>query len=331
MNFEQPLIELLFYAALLGLVLLLYIRLARKHDILDVPNARSSHKQVTIRGAGVVFIAAVLLAFVKSRFANPILFGSLFLGGLTGFLDDRYTLSSRFRLLLYGVCAGGITYLITDPEPGNWGTWLPFALVFVFVLGTVNTVNFMDGINGITTLYTLVLLAFVLQMPLNAAHHSIDYTDVLLLALLLFGVLNVRKNALCFMGDSGSIVLGLFASYLVYDLAFSNGRIEYLLLLAVYGVDSLGTILIRLLNRENITVAHRSHAYQLLSNEGGWGHIRVSVLYAVLQLIVNYLLWVWVVTHWPVFPLIAGVLIVLVVLYLTVKYKFDRSALLLWK
>ncbi|MCB9246124.1 MAG: UDP-GlcNAc--UDP-phosphate GlcNAc-1-phosphate transferase [Flavobacteriales bacterium] len=316
-------------ALLLSIVLWAYLYIAGRKDILDVPNERSSHKERTIRGAGVVFIAAAVLGFFYSGYASPVLFISLFLGGITGFLDDRFTLGAGLRLLLYGLCAAGITYQIVSGHE-SLGIWINI-LLFVFILGTMNTVNFMDGINGITTLYLLVLIASLMQFPLNAVHYAVEYTDMITLALILFALLNVRKKAVCFMGDSGSIVLGLYAAFLVYDVAYNSGRIVYLLLLAVYGVDSLGTILIRLLNKENITTAHRSHAYQLLSNEAGLGHVRVSMLYAALQLMVNYLLYIWVIAHWDVRILIPAVLITLSILYLFVKFKYQRDSLRLWK
>jgi UDP-N-acetylmuramyl pentapeptide phosphotransferase/UDP-N-acetylglucosamine-1-phosphate transferase len=151
---------------------------------------------------------------------------------------------------------------------------------------------------------------------------------VYLLALLVFAYGNVRKKALFFMGDVGSISLGLFASCLVFFAFAMDLNLAYLLLLAVYGVDSLATIIFRLLNKENITQAHRSHAYQLLSNEGKWGHLSVAFLYAALQLLINYFLSLSLSGSFiSLNILILTTLISLSLLYIFIKYKYQPEAL----
>src|SRR5690606_12868668 len=62
----------------------------------------------------------------------------------------------------------------------------------------------------------------------------------------------------------------------------------YILFLTIYGIDSVWTIVRRLLRRENIFEAHRSHLYQYLGNEAGINKLLISGLYSVLQLVIGF-------------------------------------------
>jgi hypothetical protein len=68
-----------------------------------------------------------------------------------------------------------------------------------------------------------------------------------------------------------------------------TGNISLMLLLAVYGVDSVITIILRLLRRENIFQALRSHLYQYLVNTNKLPHLQVAGIYALLQAFINIL------------------------------------------
>jgi UDP-N-acetylmuramyl pentapeptide phosphotransferase/UDP-N-acetylglucosamine-1-phosphate transferase len=121
----------------------------------------------------------------------------------------------------------------------------------------------------------------------------LGFTEVLLIPALcfyiIFGVFNYRKKALAFLGDSGSIGTGLLVSTCLIFLFNEFQSIHVLSLVLVYGVDSVGTILIRLIRRENIFKAHRSHFYQDFVHKLGISHLVVSISYAGIQLIINML------------------------------------------
>jgi len=134
--------------------ILLYFRVADYYNIIDHPNERSSHSEITIRGGGVVFLFAAIIALIMHPgYRLPIL--GILIIGIISFLDDRLTLSSRLRLLFH-LIAVTIMFLYLDVfhlEPA-YGC----ILLYIMVIGVINMYNFMDGINGITGVYSLVIL-----------------------------------------------------------------------------------------------------------------------------------------------------------------------------
>ena len=143
---------------------LLYFRIADKFNIIDKPNHRSSHTQITLRGGGIIFPIAFVLYFVVSvayrkDYFLPEDYWSfglgLFLLSTISFLDDILDLSTKLRLVFHFLSVVLLIYFL-----GLWDV-LPFwtlPLVFIFIIGVLNAYNFMDGINGITGFYSLVIL-----------------------------------------------------------------------------------------------------------------------------------------------------------------------------
>jgi UDP-GlcNAc:undecaprenyl-phosphate GlcNAc-1-phosphate transferase len=277
-------IQLLFFVCLL-LILLAYFKLADKYNIIDKPNQRSSHTEVTIRGGGVLFPISILIwSFVVGVF-NPFIIG-LVLISVVSFIDDCKPLSNKIRISIHFLSIGLLLYQLGFSE----FSYLSWAFGLLFIGGWINAFNFMDGINGITVLYSLSVLTVCYYLNLQhhfAPHLFINYT---LMGLMVFGFYNVRKKAKTFAGDVGSVSMAFILAFIIVSLLLKSTNWHYILLVSVYGIDALVTIVERLRKKENIFKAHRSHLYQYLANEAKWSHVRVSVLYAVLQLMLNVIL-----------------------------------------
>ena len=145
----------------------------------------------------------------------------------------------------------------------------------------------MDGINGITGGYSLVVAAALLYINI----YRVQFIDneliyYVILSLLVFNYFNFRTKARCFAGDVGSISIAFILLFLLGKLIIATNDISYIVLLGVYGVDTVLTIIRRLLLKENIFEAHRKHVYQLLANEMKLPHVWVSSLYASLQALI---------------------------------------------
>ena len=280
---------------------LLYFKIADRYNIVDKPNSRSSHTQLTIRGGGIIFPIALVLGILFFQPQYILLAVSVLAISLISFFDDIITLSNKIRIsvhLLAVILAIYQCYL-NQPQLQNFITSHTDILVIgmgliaiILFLGIINACNFMDGINGITVLYYVVTLATIwfVQYRFNFILFENGIWQMLMASLVVFGYFNLRKKATTFAGDVGSISISLVICFLILSLMAMTQNFKWILLLGVYGIDTILTIVCRLLRRENIFEAHRSHFYQYLANQRKMGHILISIFYALAQLLINYLL-----------------------------------------
>lgn len=284
-----------------------YFWVAEHFGIVDRPNERSSHRRVTLRGGGVVFVVGVVLYYLLFGFVYSWFFGGLLAIALVSFLDDIWGVlrassggssggtvegssgvPSGVRILVH---FGAILMMFADA--GFYS--LPWYLVVVALVvgaGVINAYNFMDGINGITGGYSLVVVASL--WVVNRYGSGLGFVDenllyALALALLVFNFFNFRHKARCFAGDVGSVSIAFIVVFLIGRLMVTTGNFAWIALLLVYGVDSVLTIVYRLMLRENIFEAHRKHLYQLLANESGMPHIFVSTIYMATQATASFI------------------------------------------
>ncbi len=274
-------VYVLFFIVLL-LLELFYFKIADRFNIIDKPNLRSSHTQITLRGGGILFPIAVVIGFGMG-YVSLSLTLAIVLVAVVSFIDDIRPLSQLPRLLAHVVAIGLVLYDLEIVICGWW--WLP--VVAILLIGWTNAFNFMDGINGITVLYAWVSLVSFRFLPEMVA--SVPMLDVMSIACLVFAFFNLRKRAKTFAGDVGSVAMALFLGYYMVKLIITTQQIGYLLFFAVYGIDAVLTIFNRLRKKENILEAHRSHLYQYLANEKRLPHVGVALCYATVQLAVNCL------------------------------------------
>ena len=281
--------DLIIYIILFGVLLLLeviYFKIADRFNIIDKPNHRSSHIRVTIRGGGIIFPIAVLIWFIRSNLSFPFFVGGLLLISVISFIDDIIDLNSGIRSAFQFI-AVGLLLIQLDLGIG----WYYYPLLFILIVGTKNAYNFMDGINGITGSYSLITILSLLYINGSV----IQFTDSTLLvicalSLCVFNFFNFRRKAKCFAGDVGSVSIAFIILFLIIKLIAASHNLFYVLLLLMYGLDTVTTIIFLLIRKENILGAHRTHLYQYLANERKWPHLAVSLLYGVVQLPINAIL-----------------------------------------
>ena len=321
--------EYLLTAIFLFFLELLYFRIADKFNIIDKPNHRSAHSEITLRGGGVVFPIAFLL-FAASYFfrensilspQNYLIFGIGLLAICTiSFIDDILDLSSKIRLVFHFLSVSLLLYFINAFQLlPIWA--IPF--LYILIIGILNAYNFMDGINGITGLYSMVILGSLLYVN----QYVIEFTDINfiiypLIACLVFLFFNFRKKAKCFMGDIGSMGIAFWVLGLLGLLIIKTQELKYLLFLNVYGVEVVLTILQRLKSKENIFEAHRRHLYQLFSNEKKISHLIVSSVYAFLQLLINITV---ILLDLPIWIIFVVIIIPSLILYIITKAKIEKQ------
>ena len=259
---------------------LFYFRVADKCNIIDKPNQRSSHTRITLRGGGIIFYFGALAFFLTSEWAYLWFMIALTLITVISFVDDIRSTSQRLRLVFHFTAMALMFY--------QWGLfslpWWTIVVALIICTGIINAYNFMDGINGITGGYSLVILvslAYVNAEVISFTEQDFIYT--MICSVLVFDFFNFRKRAKCFAGDVGSVSIAFVVLFLIGSLIFQTKDFSWLVLLVVYGVDSVLTIVHRLLLHENISMPHRKHLYQIMANELKIPHAVVSLIYMVVQ------------------------------------------------
>ncbi|RHB38350.1 UDP-GlcNAc--UDP-phosphate GlcNAc-1-phosphate transferase [Bacteroides nordii] len=268
---------------LLFLAELFYFYIADKYNIIDNPNERSSHTRITLRGGGIIFYFGVLAYFLTNHFEYPWFMLALTLVTLISFIDDIRSTSQALRLVFHFSAMGLMFY--------QWGLfslpWWTILVALIICTGIINAYNFMDGINGITGGYSLVILgalAFINHSVVSFVEPDLIYT--MLCAVLVFNFFNFRKRAKCFAGDVGAVSIAFTILFLIGRLIIQTGDFSWIILLVVYGIDSVLTIVHRLMLHENIGLPHRKHMYQIMANELRMPHVVVALIYMMVQAIV---------------------------------------------
>lgn len=269
----------------------LYVPLAHNLRIGSQPSHRSSqgHAAFHITGGGFIFyLAAVCFAVLFAPHTNSafrwMLLASTMLA-VVSFIDDIVDLSPSLRLFVQMVCmAFAYHYLLI------YGYYDVFVVLVLCGVGFVNAYNFMDGINGIMASYSLVTLGTLLyafNTHGDAPASYMELTVCLTISAVVFAVFNMRRQAIVFAGDVGSIVMGFFIVFLMTGLIQLTRDASCIVFLSVYAVDTVYTIFQRLFIGENILLPHRRHLYQRMTNQWKWPHCVVALGYSAVQLIIN--------------------------------------------
>ena len=313
---------------ILLLLELAYFKIADKFNIIDKPNERSSHSTIVLRGGGIIFLLGAWVWSIAFGFQYPwFLLGLTLVAGVS-FIDDIHSLPDSVRLVVQ-FTAAALAFYQLGMLSGEWfesngvlvGGLLILLALIVYV-GATNVINFMDGINGITAGYALAVL-----VPLTIVSDTADLNliAVSILSVLVFCIFNFRPKgkAKCFAGDVGSIGIAFIMLFLIGKVIIATGDLTYLIFLLVYGVDGTLTICHRIMLHENLGEAHRKHAYQLMCNELKIGHVKVSLLYMAMQLVVSlgfiYVCPSTVLAHWMY---LLGAFVLLAVAYVLFKKTY---------
>lgn len=283
---------------------LTYFKIADKFNIIDKPNERSSHSRIVLRGGGIIFLISAWVWSAFFGFPYPWFLAGLTLVAGVSFVDDVRSLPDSVRLVAQFAAAAMAFYQLGML---HWQMWWIVLVALVVYVGATNIINFMDGINGITAGYSLAVLAPLAIVNINLHQSAINLSLILttMIASAVFCLFNFRPKgkARCFAGDVGSIGIAFIMLFLLGRVIMQTGDITWLIFLLVYGVDGCFTIMHRIMLHENLGEAHRKHAFQIMANELRIGHVKVSLLYMAMQLVVslgfiylcpNSVLWHWV-------------------------------------
>lgn len=274
----------------------LTIRFARQRQLLDFPNERSSHDRPVPRGGGIAVVLTFMAGMIglglsgiaDARLLMVVLGG----GGLVAFVglvDDYRNVPVTRRLILQFLAAGWAVYW-SGGVPEEILPGAPLMLVnflgVISIVWLINLFNFMDGIDGIASIETAtVCLGGILLYVLGTDGETVWIFPAMLLAAVSGFVLWNFPPARIFLGDAGSGFLGFMMAVFCHQAAqFESAWFwAWLILLGVFIVDATLTLVRRMLRRQRLDEAHRTHAYQFASRKHG-GHAPVSLAVGVINL-----------------------------------------------
>ena len=267
-------------AGLTALLILLLRPLLRRYALAR-PNARSSHREPTPQGAGIAIVGATIAAVAGAALLAPnllqnplqitLIFACTIGLAAVGVTDDIRPLEALPRLLLQAVAVAIV--IATLPSGlrivSQMPWWLERTLMLIGGVWFVNLVNFMDGIDWMTVAEVLpVTAALSLFGFMGALPESATLVAIALCGSIIgFAPFN-RPVARLFLGDVGSLPIGLLLGWLLILLA-GNGHLPAAILLPLYYLaDATVTLVRRVVKGERITQAHRSHFYQRAMDNG---------------------------------------------------------------
>ena len=317
-----PIVLYLIIFALLFVSELIYFRIADKCNIIDKPNERSSHTSVVLRGGGIIFLIGAWMWSAFFGFLYPWFLAAVTLAAGISFVDDIRSLPDSVRLVVQFTAMG---LMFKQLDILHIDMWWVVLLALIVCVGASNIINFMDGINGITAGYSLAVLVPLVIMNQRLGFMEESFLMVTILSVVVFSFFNFRERgkAKCFAGDVGSVGIAFILLFAIGKLVMETGDVTWLLFLLVYGADGCFTICHRILLHENLGEAHRKHAYQLMANELKMSHVKVSLIYMALQLVVSLgMIFLVPDTPWAHWAYLGVTLVILAVAYVLFKKKY---------
>jgi UDP-N-acetylmuramyl pentapeptide phosphotransferase/UDP-N-acetylglucosamine-1-phosphate transferase len=230
-------------------------------------NERSSHIGIIPQGAGIViflllmFFSLALRNFQAVPFLAYVIIATIL--SLIGFWDDVKNLPVLPRFLAQGLAVAFSLYWL-EAQNG-----LPFFLLFLSLLWYVNLSNFMDGIDLMTVSHVIFMAIGLASFAyFGQAPFWLFWISCFLIAALLgFAPFNIPKAKL-FIGDAGSLPLGLLIGIMLIAASERTGLMPPFILTLYYLADSGLTLILRLMRGEKVWLPHRTHFYQKASDNG---------------------------------------------------------------
>jgi UDP-N-acetylmuramyl pentapeptide phosphotransferase/UDP-N-acetylglucosamine-1-phosphate transferase len=303
----------LFGVFAISLLLIPKIRsIALKLNLSDAPDDRSSHTAPVPTFGGVIFYVSyiVILFFAQNLDVNHVsvtLLASISVLFFTGLLDDFRNLSPKIKFLFQII---GVAILMFQPDfrivslHGFLGVYeIPMAISVAgsmfFLLALINAFNLIDGIDGLSGITGIIIASFYSFMLFNLGYYfylSISLATIgTLLAFLRFNFSIKRK---IFMGDTGSLVIGLVLGLLTLklmavgdaahnSLSFNRSQLPLFLagVLFIPTLDTIRVMLLRFTRGVSMFKPDRNHIHHILI-DFGFSHRKASFCIGFINFIV---------------------------------------------
>lgn len=246
---------------LLSLILFkIFINISPRLNIIDKPNSLNIHKIITPTSGGIIFFIMLTIYFVliyffiKKTILLPnnylVLLFSIIIIFLISVYDDIFPIHAVYKLIFQLLLIYfSLTTIQIDKIP--LPTKLSLIAVLLIWVYLINTINFIDGVDGFLTVFAInfFLIVALVCFKFNYNILSKYFSDIFIIILLSFLIFN-KPQAKLFMGDSGSILLGIIIGYCFLEL-YILGRWDVMISSILYPIiDCTLTIIKRILNKQ---------------------------------------------------------------------------------
>ena len=280
----------IFTASFLSIYLLM--QYAKRFGLLDIPNKRSMHTKLTPRGAGIAFVLSVLIVLLLFNFEHIKTYYYVYLSIATVFAvgtwDDLKSVSPTTKfififvsvLLLYyhdiAIYSLGTYFGYEIPLPG----WMVFPFTFLAIAGFTNALNLIDGLDGLAALVSIVILTTFFAIGLQYKDELLISLSSFFIATLLAFLIFNWNPAKIFMGDSGSLTLGIVISILSIQALQYNTPASILLIIAMPLLDTFIVMTRRIQRHLSPFKADKNHMHHFAFNVKG--DVRFTVIMLTL-------------------------------------------------
>ena len=268
----------------------LLIRYGKEIGLVDIPNERSMHTKAIPKGAGIAFVFAVLLSLflfdLEYLQTYYFILLSIAIVNIAGVWDDLSNIRPRTKIIFIFLSA--LVLYMNDFAIFSLGTyfgyeillptWFVFPFTFFAITGFTNALNLMDGLDGLASVISIVMLTTFLAV-------GFKYNDELLISLSSFFIVTLLafllfnwNPAKIFMGDSGSLALGMIISILTIRSGEYIAPVSILFIIALPLIDTLIVIIRRFQRKKSLFEADKNHLHHFLHNIKGNTRYTVMIL-----------------------------------------------------
>lgn len=330
------------------MLILLLTPFSQRLGLLDEPDARKIHAHTTPVVGGLAMMIAMIIVILQFETLGAELYQLLLaigIVGITGVMDDRHDILPRFKFAAQ-VVAALIVILLCDLKVTNLGNLFGFGeillpsplaelMTVVCIVGVINAINMADGLDGlaggIVTVSSLAFAYVAMTVGNFLMLNLIMITVAAVLAFLLFNLGQpLRPHALVFMGDAGSMVLGLLLTVFAVHVTSDStpGHVPPIIAVWIIGIpliDMASVMLRRYRRRLKLTVASNLHLHHMLLKAGYSRHhaALVKVLLTALMAVSGVLAWNYQV---PDYVMFYGFVLLLALYHRQLARQDDRIA-----
>jgi len=284
----------IFFLSLVSIYILIHY--SKRLGLLDIPNERSMHKKVIPRGAGISFLLSVFLVVLLLDFEHfktyYYIYFSIVIVFMAGLWDDVKNITPKIKFIFIFFAA--LVLYLNDFALYSLGTyfgyevvlpaWMVFPFTFFALAGFTNALNLMDGLDGLASVVSIVMMMAFLAIGFQYNDELLislsSYFIVTLLAFLLFN----WHPAKIFMGDSGSLTLGIVVGILAIQATQYISPVSVLFIVALPLLDTFIVITRRIQRHGSPFVADKNHMHHFLFNVKG--DVRYTVIILALMQVV---------------------------------------------